>query len=419
MRVGYARVSTTNREQDISIDGQIQQLEKAGCDRVIHERASAYKGERRGYEELWSLVASGQVKEVLVVDQSRLSRSGDDLQFLAICANHRTKVRALSGGEIEAESYQGFVVTGVQSIFNQAQSKLTGIKVKEGLNRRKAAGHYGCGRVPYGFAYVDGLVVPHPENWDKARQMVLELIACEMNVNGYIRRTRCNWTPAGIRGWIRKPMLRGVVPYQAEGVKPLISPEEWQQLQRLMALRSRSPVRVKGRDRLLTGLVRCQSCQKNLKYKSIQRGAERLHCANPNCDWYGRGVAIPLIRAQVCQALIAAAFQMQQAVQQASAATDRAESSECIEEKAKLAQLEQLQESGVTDLERSIDTLRQQIAAMTEPVIGPDWAGLAELLAVPGMLERFPDAELRRLLIEYVERMEYTGSPRQIEIILR
>ena len=35
MRVGLARVSTSKRAQDISIEGQVQQLEGAGCDRVL------------------------------------------------------------------------------------------------------------------------------------------------------------------------------------------------------------------------------------------------------------------------------------------------------------------------------------------------------------------------------------------------
>jgi len=59
VRIGYARVSTTKTEQDLSIEGQEQQLLAAGCDRVIVERASAYRGRRPGWYELWSFVASG------------------------------------------------------------------------------------------------------------------------------------------------------------------------------------------------------------------------------------------------------------------------------------------------------------------------------------------------------------------------
>ena len=56
MRVGYCRVSTQKAEQDISIEGQQQQLLAAGCDEVIIERASAFKGQRKGWTRLWALV---------------------------------------------------------------------------------------------------------------------------------------------------------------------------------------------------------------------------------------------------------------------------------------------------------------------------------------------------------------------------
>ena len=134
MRVGYCRVSTTKAEQDISLEGQQQQLRAAGCDEVIVERASAFKGQRKGWTHLWALVASGRVTEVLVVDQSRLSRSGDDLEFLQACALQNVIVRALTGGVIETETVGGFVQAGVFSVMNQAYSRLNSAKVKDGLN---------------------------------------------------------------------------------------------------------------------------------------------------------------------------------------------------------------------------------------------------------------------------------------------
>ena len=124
IRVGYCRVSTERREQDISIEMQEVQLREHGCDEIISERQSAYKAGRAGWDRLWLLVGQGLVEEVLCIDQSRLSRSGDDLSFLALCAEHNTTVRALQGGVIEAQSYAGFISTGVMSLMNQAQSKL-------------------------------------------------------------------------------------------------------------------------------------------------------------------------------------------------------------------------------------------------------------------------------------------------------
>ena len=97
-KVGLARVSTQNRAQDTSIAAQEQALLNAGCDQVITVRESAFKGPRRGWNELRRLVASGKVTEVLCIDQSRLARDGSDLEFLEECAVKGVIVRALSGG---------------------------------------------------------------------------------------------------------------------------------------------------------------------------------------------------------------------------------------------------------------------------------------------------------------------------------
>ena len=78
------------------------------------------------------LVASGKVTEVLVVDQSRLSRSGDDLEFLQACALQKVTVRALTGGVIETETVGGFMQAGIMSVVNQAYSRLNSAKVKMG-----------------------------------------------------------------------------------------------------------------------------------------------------------------------------------------------------------------------------------------------------------------------------------------------
>ena len=174
---------------------------------------------------------------------------------------------------------------------NQAYSRQLALKIKDGLDRRKASGHYASGRVPFGYAYRDGKVVPHPDDWPVARQMFLDLLAMEMNIGGYIRKHRSKWTSPGIRGWLKKPILRGIVLHQKEGVKPLFSSEEWSLALRLLQHRKGSPSSSTSTRRLhlLTGLVRCECCQKNLKTKSVARGA--LGSIAPTLVWwYGRGI---------------------------------------------------------------------------------------------------------------------------------
>ena len=419
MRVGLARVSTHNRAQDTSIAAQEQQLLDAGCDRVITVRESAFKGPRKGWHELRSLVASGKVTEVLCIDQSRLARDGTDLQFLEECAVQQVVVRALTGGVIETKTVGGFVQAGVFSVMNQAYSRQLGLKVKDGLDRGKAQGRYSCGRVPFGYRYnvESGKVEPHPEDWPKARQMVVDLLSMEMNVSGYVRKFRPGWSPSGVAAWVRKPMLRGIVPNQPDGVQPVFSADEWGVASRLLKHRTVSRSQSTRTVHLLTGLVRCKNCSKNLQYKPGRRGALRLYCANPECDWYSRGVAVPIVRAQLIQVLTAAVYQMQQAIQQASVAKDHKESEECIALKAQIAQLEALRESVGPSLDTALSELKGKIAALQTPTVGPNWEGLAELVA--SGLSDATDKELRALVLEYIESITYEGTPAAVNIKLR
>ena len=417
MKVGYCRVSTTKAEQDISIAGQQKQLVEAGCEEVISERKSAYKGRRPGWTKLWALVASGKVSEVLVVDQSRLSRSGDDLEFLEACALNKVTVRALSGGVIEVSSIGGFVQAGILSVVNRAQSKIIGAKVADGLARRRAAGHYAVGMVPFGFAYVDGVVVPHPENWDKARDRWDRLVGMEMNIHGFCRKYK-DCSVSGLKNWIENPMLRGIVPHQQGGVKPLISLEEWQQARRLLQHRSTTRTSSTRRQHLLSGLVVCDSCGRSLWNQTTAYGRLRLKCHYAPCQWFGRGIAVEVVRAQLIQALRDNASRLAQEAQQASNATGLEMTEERSGVTAKIAQLEALQDSGVPDLDKSLEALRSELVALQRPVSGPDWTGLAELIAAPGVLDRFSDAQLRPLLLEYITKIRYIGNPREVQIII-
>ena len=418
MRVGYCRVSTQKSEQDTSIEGQQQQLIAAGCDEVIVERASAFKGERKGWTHLWALVASGRVTEVLVVDQSRLSRSGDDLEFLQACALQKVTVRALTGGVIEVETVGGFMQAGIMSVVNQSYSRLNSAKVKDGLARRRAAGHRAIGMCAFGYAYIDGKVVPHPENWGPARARWEGLMDLEMNCHGYARANP-GVSVSGLKNWVRNPMLRGIVQHQQGGVKPLISPEEWEQAKRLLNRRSQSRVPAgKVRTHLFSSLISCACCGHSLHRRVTAYHRVRWKCSFAGCEWFGRSIAEQLVRQQAVEALQKESHRMAQAARQANNAKARQKPLVQVEAENKLAALLQLQESGdLPGLDTAISSLRDQVAALAAPSVGPDWEGLTELVA--GGLDSATDEELRVIFLEFFECISFEGNPRAVGFKLR
>ena len=85
--------------------------------------------------------------------------------------------------------------------------------------------------------------------------------------------------------------------------------------------------------------------------------------------------------------------------------------------KNKIAQLKELQDSGVADLGKSIDNLRTELALLSVTTAGPDWTGLCEL--IEGGLDDATDEELRPLFLEYLESIVFQGNPKTLTFKLR
>lgn len=415
MIIGYARVSTENAEQDISIAEQVQQLKVAGCDRVIAERRSAHKeGPRPGWEELLALVAGGSVRKVVAISLSRLSRKGEDVPFLRMCARLGVEVQLLDGTPASTADPSGKLLTGVLSLVNEIDSDIKAINTRNGLARRKAAGHYACGRVPFGYAYDGSQVVPHPERFGQAREIWEQLAAMEFNVPGTIRRHGLQWSARGLARWLNNPILRGVVSNRPGQAEPLITWAEWQQARRLMESRTIRGTRAPRVIKAFSGLVRCSGCEKWLHYAAAH-GKPRLKCTCLLCPLWGRGLAEWKIQAQVIEELRGAADRLATI----AAAPMAAEVSPADQEKRhQVAQLEALAAQGVPGLEPTIEALRLELL-VPPPVASANWAGYRELLARPGVLEVATVEELRAVVLELVEEVRYVGDPNRVEVRLR
>jgi len=413
---GLARVSTEKAAQDISSDAQVQQLRDAGCDRVFAERASAFRqGARRpAWDELQALVAAGQVSKVIAISQSRLSRQGEDLAFLRICARLGVDVQFLDGTNADMADPAGRLMAGVMSSVNEVDSLIKSINTRNGLARRKAAGHYACGRVPFGYLYDGSKVVPHPEHFREARVLWDRLAAMEFNLAGTIRRHRLDWSARGLGRWMRNPIIRGIINGEHGRVAAVITSEELAEALRLMAARRMrgSGTRAPRTIRPFSGIVICQACRHALHYHQAYR-RQRLKCTQPSCQWYGRGLAEWKVRAQVI-----AAIRERASLRPLLAAPAAVAPAEDAQARQQLDQLISLQLQGVTGLEDAIDRLRLDLAVPLAPS-DPNWDGVAALLDRPGVLEGADDEELRTLVLELVDHVVYVGNPDRIKVRLR
>ena len=106
------------------------------------------------------------------------------------------------------------------------------------------------------------------------------------------------------KSWVRNPMLRGIVPHQQGGVKPLVSPDEWEQAKRLLS----SEDQFTGSDRRPTDssffvLNRLRFLRAFAASMRDWLSPGPMKCCYAPCDWYGRSIKESLVRTQAVEAL--------------------------------------------------------------------------------------------------------------------
>ena len=416
---------------------QIAEFERLGVDRVIAERRSASKGQRPGWLELRLLVAQGKVRRVLVTDLSRLARDGSDMEFLEECAAAATEVRDLFGQVWENQTIGGLLSSGVTSLMNRVQARMIGLKSADGLRRRREAGYLARGRLPFGYRAVNGKPAMNPAQWAKARWLFEQAIEDQMAMGVTIRKlpNDFQWHPTttGLLNWICNPMLRGGLGYgrlqvgEWERVEwgrapRLITTNEFETAMRFYRTRRETKTRErKGSEaHLLTSLLQCTCCKKNMGWKTQRRPthAARYQCRNVSCQLSYRTVKEADVRAELAKVMVKRAKQMAQMARDDEPVEVPPEESKLREQ---LRQLEELEAQGVQNLRKGILAIRDQIAAMrmdriVDPWLEPDYM---ELFCDEVAFTIASERDLRPVLLRFVRRIEFTPSTGRIRVVLR
>lgn len=138
MRIGYARVSTN----DQSLDRQIDDLTKAGCERIFSEKVSAVKKERPELAKIFDFVREGDV--IIVCELTRLGRSLKDLiELVEKIHAAGANVVSLSEPWMDTTSVQGNLIFNIFSAFAQFERDLTRQRVMDGLEAARSRGRKG------------------------------------------------------------------------------------------------------------------------------------------------------------------------------------------------------------------------------------------------------------------------------------
>ncbi len=119
MKIGYARVSTVGQ----SLESQLEELEKEGCEKIFQEKASGKDADNRSQLQLaLEFVRSGDVLVITKLD--RLARSVGDLSIISKKLKEKSVgLKATNQPEIDTTSAIGellFNVLGAIASFERA-----------------------------------------------------------------------------------------------------------------------------------------------------------------------------------------------------------------------------------------------------------------------------------------------------------
>jgi DNA invertase Pin-like site-specific DNA recombinase len=136
MKIGYARVSSTDQD----FDGQVERLKAAGCERVFSEKVSGKALNGRGaLQKALSVLGGGDT--LIIVRLDRLARSIRDLLGLldTIKAAGAT-IKALDDTWLDTTSAHGELIITIMGGLAEFERKLIRARCDEGIKRAKARG---------------------------------------------------------------------------------------------------------------------------------------------------------------------------------------------------------------------------------------------------------------------------------------
>ena len=150
MKIGYARVSTT----DQNLDRQLEQLQKADCKKIFQEKISGKNANRPQLQAMLDFIREDD--EVVVISMDRLGRNSRDISNII----EQIKQKEATINILDLTSFEGIkdrnlknlltnLVLEIQKYTAEQERKTTLERQKQGIKLAKERGVYKGGVVQY------------------------------------------------------------------------------------------------------------------------------------------------------------------------------------------------------------------------------------------------------------------------------
>lgn len=182
MLVGYARTSTA--EQAAGLEAQIEELTKAGADRIFKEQVSSVS-QRDELEAALDYLRDDDVLMVTKLD--RLARSVSDLMTIIDRIKSRNASLRILAMNLDTHTATGKLMISVLGSVAEFEREIMLERQRHGIAKAKAAGKY-KGRAPTARQKADQVLELIGQGW-KQTDVAAELDISRSSVQRIVRNT--------------------------------------------------------------------------------------------------------------------------------------------------------------------------------------------------------------------------------------
>nr|WP_216656365.1 MULTISPECIES: recombinase family protein [unclassified Enterococcus] len=227
MRVAaYARVSTSSEEQLLSLENQKLHYEQRilansnweFVEMYFDEGISGTKIDKRdGLKRLLQDCENGKVDFILTKSISRFSRNAVDCLEMVRKLNDLNIFIEFEKENINTQTMDGELMLSILSSLAESESRSLSQNTKWGIEKRFQNGTYKIGYPPFGYDWVDGVMVINKEQALVVKDIFADVlkgtstgdIAEKLNQQGVTTKRRKTWHGTTIRGIIKNEKYIG------------------------------------------------------------------------------------------------------------------------------------------------------------------------------------------------------------------
>lgn len=314
LKLGYARLSTVEQAQGLTLDQQVDRLKNAGAEKVFIDLMSGLSTSRPQYKKLLALVEKGEVESVFATRMDRLARSASEIcRLVDLFTKDGAPNLELLDDPADISSIGGRMQLKLIGVFAESELERIKERTKAGKDFRKNQGLIDV--APTGMRLIGGKLVLDREPFFCHLETRRELSKADLVVElfGVVEQSQGNfyraWTHsgetfgfwfdrAGLKRLIMNPALRGarvegrrkttaewLMVQEGVGGEALIEPSRHLRLEALVrSLRATRTAPDSRKRHPLAGKVLCGHCGRKLNRKQTCHFV-RYECINKQCGW--------------------------------------------------------------------------------------------------------------------------------------